>query len=148
VLRGRVVCAHGGVQVSFVGLTEEAAREQAEKEGYKDKLAVVKTSFKANSKARCDSPAARGWSRCKPVSVRSGRCDTLPPWCCLACLDESCCAASSLFLSCQSVVLLQLLAGLVLFGLLETRSATWIWCTPPLVLSRHSVVSPSRWYTA
>ena len=33
-----------------MGLTEEAAREQAEKDGYKDKLAVVKTSFKANSK--------------------------------------------------------------------------------------------------
>lgn len=37
-------------EVSFVGLTEEAAREQAEKNGYKDKVAVVKTSFKANSK--------------------------------------------------------------------------------------------------
>ncbi|CAL5225290.1 g8089 [Coccomyxa viridis] len=38
-------------EVSFVGLTEEAAREQAEKDGYKDKIAVTKTSFKANSKA-------------------------------------------------------------------------------------------------
>ena len=38
------------LQVSFVGLTEEAAREQAEKDGYKDKIAVTKTSFKANSK--------------------------------------------------------------------------------------------------
>lgn len=38
------------IQVSFVGLTEEAAREQAEKDGYADKVAVVKTSFKANSK--------------------------------------------------------------------------------------------------
>lgn len=37
-------------EVSFVGLTEEAAREQAEKDGYKDKVAVTKTSFKANSK--------------------------------------------------------------------------------------------------
>ena len=37
-------------EVSFVGLTEEAAREQAEKDGYKDKIAVTKTSFKANSK--------------------------------------------------------------------------------------------------
>ena len=33
-----------------MGLTEEAAREQAEKDGYKDKIAVTKTSFKANSK--------------------------------------------------------------------------------------------------
>ncbi len=41
-------CGH---QVSFVGLTEEAAREQAAKDGYGDKVAVVKTSFKANSKA-------------------------------------------------------------------------------------------------
>lgn len=36
--------------MSFVGLTEEAAREKAEKEGYGDKVAVAKTSFKANSK--------------------------------------------------------------------------------------------------
>ncbi|CAL8467252.1 g6788 [Coccomyxa elongata] len=38
-------------EVSFVGLTEDAAREQATKDGYSDKVAVVKTSFKANSKA-------------------------------------------------------------------------------------------------
>ena len=38
------------VQVSFVGVTEEQAREAAEKDGYGDKVAVVKTSFKANSK--------------------------------------------------------------------------------------------------
>lgn len=37
-------------QVSFVGQTEEGARELAQKEGFQDKLAVVKTSFKANSK--------------------------------------------------------------------------------------------------
>lgn len=36
--------------MSFVGLTEEAAREVADKEGYADKVAVAKTSFKANSK--------------------------------------------------------------------------------------------------
>lgn len=40
------------MQVSFVGLTEEAAREAAQKDGYGDKVAVVKTSFKANSKVR------------------------------------------------------------------------------------------------
>ena len=34
-----------------MGLTEDAAREAAEKDGYADKVAVVKTSFKANSKA-------------------------------------------------------------------------------------------------
>ena len=38
-------------EVSFVGLTEEAARERAEKEGYADKVAVAKTYFKGNSKA-------------------------------------------------------------------------------------------------
>ena len=37
-------------QVSFVGATEEQAREAAQKAGYGDKLAVVKTSFRANSK--------------------------------------------------------------------------------------------------
>ena len=39
-------------QVSFVGQTEEAARESARKGGYADKVAVVKTSFKANSKVQ------------------------------------------------------------------------------------------------
>ena len=39
-----------GMQVSFVGQTEEAARETAQKGGFADKVAVVKTSFKANSK--------------------------------------------------------------------------------------------------
>ncbi|KAK9833089.1 hypothetical protein WJX74_006791 [Apatococcus lobatus] len=38
-------------EVSFVGHTEEAAREAAQKGGFADKLAVTKTSFKANSKA-------------------------------------------------------------------------------------------------
>ena len=38
-------------EVSFVGATEEVARAEAEKKGYADKVAVVKTSFKANSKA-------------------------------------------------------------------------------------------------
>ncbi|DBB07596.1 TPA: dihydrolipoamide dehydrogenase precursor [Trebouxia sp. C0006] len=38
-------------EVSFVGTTEEQARETAQKNGYGDKVAVVKTSFKANSKA-------------------------------------------------------------------------------------------------
>ena len=38
-------------EVSFVGHTEEAAREAAEKGGYADKVAVAKTYFKGNSKA-------------------------------------------------------------------------------------------------
>jgi dihydrolipoamide dehydrogenase len=38
-------------EVSFVGMTEEAAREKAEKDGYADKVAVAKTYFKGNSKA-------------------------------------------------------------------------------------------------
>lgn len=38
------------VQVSFVGATEEQARETAQKKGYGNKVAVVKTSFKANTK--------------------------------------------------------------------------------------------------
>ena len=33
-----------------MGQTEEAARETAQKGGFADKVAVVKTSFKANSK--------------------------------------------------------------------------------------------------
>ncbi len=40
------------LQVSFVGATEEQARDAAQKAGYGDKLAVVKTSFRANSKVR------------------------------------------------------------------------------------------------
>lgn len=47
-------CGSVGVlrQVSFVGHTEEAAREAAQKGGFADKLAVTKTSFKANSKVQ------------------------------------------------------------------------------------------------
>lgn len=33
-----------------MGATEEQARETAQKKGYGDKVAVVKTSFKANTK--------------------------------------------------------------------------------------------------
>jgi len=39
------------LQVSFVGMTEEQAREKAQEGGWADKVAVQKTSFKANSKA-------------------------------------------------------------------------------------------------
>ena len=39
------------LQVSFVGLTEEAAREAAAAGGFASQIAVVKSSFKANSKA-------------------------------------------------------------------------------------------------
>jgi dihydrolipoamide dehydrogenase len=38
-------------EVSFVGLTEDAAREKAEKEGWAAKLGVAKTYYKANSKS-------------------------------------------------------------------------------------------------
>ena len=38
--------------MSFVGHTEEAAKEAAQKGGFADKLAVTKTSFKANSKVQ------------------------------------------------------------------------------------------------
>ncbi|WPT14277.1 Dihydrolipoyl dehydrogenase 1 [Picochlorum sp. SENEW3] len=38
-------------EVSFVGVTEDAAREAAEKGGYADKVEVAKTYFKGNSKA-------------------------------------------------------------------------------------------------
>lgn len=44
------------VQVSFVGATEEQARETAQKKGYSDKVAVVKTSFKANTKVCMSTP--------------------------------------------------------------------------------------------
>lgn len=40
-----------------MGLTEEAAREKAQKEGWTEKLAVSKTSFKANSKALAETEA-------------------------------------------------------------------------------------------
>ena len=43
------------MQVAFVGLTEEAAREKAQKEGWAEKLAVSKTAFKANSKALAET---------------------------------------------------------------------------------------------
>ena len=39
------------LQVSFVGMTEEQAREKAQEGGWGDRVAVSKTSFKANSKA-------------------------------------------------------------------------------------------------
>ena len=39
------------LQVSFVGMTEEQARAKAEEGGWADRVAVQKTSFKANSKA-------------------------------------------------------------------------------------------------
>ena len=42
-------------EVSFVGLTEEQARERAEKEGFT--IATCKTSFKANSKALAEKEA-------------------------------------------------------------------------------------------
>lgn len=44
------------VQVSFVGATEEQARETAQKKGYGSKVAVVKTSFKANTKVCTSKP--------------------------------------------------------------------------------------------
>ncbi len=50
--------AFGG-QVSFVGHTEEAARDVAQKGGWADKLAVTKTSFKANSKVLLGIPCSQ-----------------------------------------------------------------------------------------
>lgn len=44
-------------EVAFVGLTEEQAREKAKEGGFEDKLAVAKTSFKANSKALAEKEA-------------------------------------------------------------------------------------------
>eukprot|EP00894_Picocystis_sp_ML_P001424 jgi/Pico_ML_1/51941/g2729.t1 len=38
-------------EVAFVGMTEEQAREKPKEGGFEDKIAVAKTSFKANSKA-------------------------------------------------------------------------------------------------
>ena len=46
-------------EVSFVGLTEEAAREAASAGGFGNEVAVVKTSFKANSKVRLQSCALK-----------------------------------------------------------------------------------------
>ncbi|GAB4820403.1 hypothetical protein N2152v2_007449 [Parachlorella kessleri] len=42
-------------EVAFVGLTEEAAREKAQQEGWAERLAVSKTAFKANSKALAET---------------------------------------------------------------------------------------------
>lgn len=50
-------CCLPSLQVAFVGLTEEAAREKAQKEGWSDKLALSKTAFKANSKALAETEA-------------------------------------------------------------------------------------------
>ena len=60
------------MQVSFVGVTEEQARETAQKKGYGDKVAVVKTSFKANSKVyiRCTHVDA-GWLQVARPTVAS-----------------------------------------------------------------------------
>lgn len=67
-----------GSQVSFVGLTEEAAREKADKEGYGDKVAVAKTSFKANSKVRSLLPVyVRG---CVRVHIAASLLDYVPPY--------------------------------------------------------------------
>lgn len=45
------------VQVSFVGLTQEAAEESAKEKGFK--LGISKTSFKANSKVRARQGGGR-----------------------------------------------------------------------------------------
>ena len=70
-----------GAQVSFVGATEEAARETAQKNGYAEKLAVTKTSFKANSKV-CAWPTLTTF-RCTTCSIdsvsNSGLVDTRYP---------------------------------------------------------------------
>ena len=57
------------MQVSFVGLTEEAARDAAEAGGYGAQVAVVKSSFKANSKALAEKEGegmAKMIYRCAP----------------------------------------------------------------------------------
>ena len=41
-------------EVSFVGLTEDAAREKAEKEGWAAKLGVAKTYYKVRHKDEKD----------------------------------------------------------------------------------------------
>ena len=48
-------------EVSFVGLTEEAAREAATAGGFGSHVGVVKTSFKANSKARAGLAQLHVW---------------------------------------------------------------------------------------
>ena len=59
-------------QVSFVGATEEQAREAAQKAGYGDKLAVVKTSFRANSKV-CSTQGGRvDLHQAEEIIVRDG----------------------------------------------------------------------------
>ena len=43
------------MQVSFVGMTEEAAKDTAKKGGFEQAVKTVKTSFKANSKVQASS---------------------------------------------------------------------------------------------
>ena len=52
-------------EVSFVGLTEEAAREAATAGGFGAQVGVVKTSFKANSKARAGLAQLHAWAQWK-----------------------------------------------------------------------------------
>ena len=62
-------------EVSFVGLTEEAAREAAAAGGFSSQVAVVKTSFKANSKVRAaPGPGAALQAARSPVRAVDGRC--------------------------------------------------------------------------
>ena len=67
-----------------MGLPEEAAREQAEKDGYKDKLAVVKTSFKANSKASTRALHAAAHAPCSQLLAAPAAWSTLSVKACLA----------------------------------------------------------------
>lgn len=68
------------MQVSFVGQTEEAAREAAQKGGFADKLGVSKTSFKANSKVHLPNPGNL-WLPSKKIRMRqvAGPLDALFP---------------------------------------------------------------------
>ncbi len=58
------------LQVSFVGMTEEQARAKAEEGGWADKVAVQKTSFKANSKALAEKES-------EGIAKMIYRCDRL-----------------------------------------------------------------------
>ena len=59
-------------QVSFVGATEEQAREAAQKAGYGDKLAVVKTSFRANSKVSGTQGGRAELHQVQEIVMRNG----------------------------------------------------------------------------
>ena len=85
------------LQVSFVGMTEEQVRDKAQEGGWADKVAVSKTSFKANSKALAEKEGEgmakliyrRGWFRTERLQPACP-----PPRASLSFLKLPCCSSA------------------------------------------------------